>query len=1001
MHKLLLIFNLVGFYTLVCFGQTIDATIAQVYLDSAKILMEHGKYDKALLLNKKSLEKCEKQFGTKHLLTARAYNDIAYVYHEQGEYDKPMTYLEKALAIRISQLKKGHPDIIETYNNIALIHRRRSDYVTSFNVLKNVLKKYERPDYPHPNIAETYSILGFNYRHIGHYAKSIECHQKELKIKISTLGQEHFLIGETYNSLGEGYSFQGDYAKAIEFHQKALKIYVAAFGKNHPRVSNPYYYLGIQHSHLKNYHKSIKYLKKALGIRVQTLGKKHSFTLRSYYSLGMEYFRQKNYKEAIDYLQKVVNFGHQTLGTAHPYIANAYSSLGMIYWTQGNNTLAIQYHQKALTIRFAKFKGKHHTIVNSYHDLGLIFLDQQDTLLAFDYFKKAINAAGFDWKKQSIKNLQFNPTVLATLEQLAVLKAYDTIYTLPKQEEIIYFLYQISDHFNQGIQENVSRFAFKQQNYPLYERSLQLAQTWSPRNIKQEFFFAEKSKATVLLSEIRQLHADSYRQLPNDLQHKDRQLKLEITQYEKQKFELKQKDKPRKDSLMGVYESEIFKLKREHEVLVKVLKEEYPAYYNLKYNNTVATVEEIQDLLSPEQALIEYFVGDSIIFIFVITPADYTVTKIPKNFPLEKWIQEFRESIFVPFLDIKLPIAQKDSLHQQYMETAYQLHQRLIASISIKLPKQLIIIPDGVLGYLPFDALLTESINETKHIRDYPYLLRNHYISYNYSATLFKEIKEKEHRKPTTGFLAFAPSFEGTAQDFVAARSVEEIRNGFSPLKYTVKEVEQIQNILGGDIYMGKSATEATFRTLADQYQIVHLSTHGKANDKNGDYSYLAFAAVQDSIEVEKLYVRDLYGLELNADMVVLSACETGLGELQRGEGIIGLTRGFTFAGAKSIMTSLWGVNDKSTQQIMTYFYENLKVKHSKDEALQLAKLEYLENTERPNPFFWAAFVPIGDMSPLELSSSKDFYLWLIGILMVTLIVCIFYKKRPSTIHFL
>ena len=176
-------------------------------------------------------------------------------------------------------------------------------------------------------------------------------------------------------------------------------------------------------------------------------------------------------------------------------------------------------------------------------------------------------------------------------------------------------------------------------------------------------------------------------------------------------------------------------------------------------------------------------------------------------------------------------------------------------------------------------------------------------------------------------------------------------------------------------------------------YSVIHLSTHGKADDRVGDYSFLAFTEIPDSLENEYLYVRDLYNLRLNADMVVLSACETGIGELQRGEGILSLARGFTYAGAKSIINSLWSVNDQSTKFLMERFYTYLLEGLDKDAALRQAKLDYLASGENADPYFWAAFVPVGDMSPVELKDKNINWLWGLGGISLVAILLVWLRR--------
>ncbi|MBL7814566.1 MAG: CHAT domain-containing protein, partial [Saprospiraceae bacterium] len=299
-----------------------------------------------------------------------------------------------------------------------------------------------------------------------------------------------------------------------------------------------------------------------------------------------------------------------------------------------------------------------------------------------------------------------------------------------------------------------------------------------------------------------------------------------------------------------------------------------------------------------------------------------------------------------------------------------QLQQKLIAPLSNLLTREVVIVPDGVLGYVPFDVLLTEQPKDALKFEKHSYLGKKHIISYNYSATLWQEMRDKKHKtEPKKNFIGFAPYFNGDTTLLSSLFSHDlAMRKGLDSLKYTGEEVFKAQKLMRGESMMDKKATKETFEKIAGDYRIVHLATHGKANDKIGDYCFLAFTEKKDSVQNELLYVRDIYNLSLNADLVVLSACETGIGELKRGEGIVSLARAFTYAGTKSMVTTLWDVNDKSTMYIMEGFYRQLRKGQPKDKALWQSKIDYFTRAkgELAHPYFWAAFIPIGDMQPIR-----------------------------------
>ena len=181
---------------------------------------------------------------------------------------------------------------------------------------------------------------------------------------------------------------------------------------------------------------------------------------------------------------------------------------------------------------------------------------------------------------------------------------------------------------------------------------------------------------------------------------------------------------------------------------------------------------------------------------------------------------------------------------------------------------------------------------------------------------------------------------------------------------------------MGGDAWLGSDASESNFKKQAGQYAIIHLASHAMVDDGHPQYSKILFAADPDSLEDGALEVSELFNLSLPAELVVLSACETGIGRLQKGEGIVSLARGMAYAGAKSVVTTLWPVNDAATSDIMQNFYESLNQKNSKSEALRLAKLAYIESGDHlsAQPFYWAAFIPIGDMRPLP--SKNHHWIW-------------------------
>ena len=502
------------------------------------------------------------------------------------------------------------------------------------------------------------------------------------------------------------------------------------------------------------------------------------------------------------------------------------------------------------------------------------------------------------------------------------------------------------------------------------------------------FDYAEFGKASLLLATFIEQRAIRVAGVPQEVLEKESQLKIQLSFFEKQIA-----TKVDNIDFSNITETKYLLDSLKSKLAEFKLSIEYSPYYRLKYDLSTASLPYVQDtLLQPNQTLLEYFVGDSSIFIFTVAKGKYDVMEVKKDFPLEDWVKQLQHGLY-GYYGLKKS-ERTDKVYEQtvleYADIAPKLYEKLIAPVKDKLTGELIIIPDGVLGYVPFEALLlTAPPGQVTNFATYPFLVKDHRVSYCYSATLLREMKDKKHKQPPTkSLVAFAPFYEGSYATADSSVSIEfdTLDNGqdtvlitdvvtrkeYTKLEASGEETATAAKLWKGDYYLNADATEQRFNEVAGDYRIVHLSTHGIADARVGDYSYLAFAEVKDSIENELLYVRDLYNLQLNADLVVLSACETAQGELQRGEGIISLARAFAYAGAKSIVTTLWVVDDAASKDLMKEFYLQLRKgkakKNTKDAALQAAKLKLVDGKDavRKHPFFWAGFIAVGDMSAIK-----------------------------------
>lgn len=359
--------------------------------------------------------------------------------------------------------------------------------------------------------------------------------------------------------------------------------------------------------------------------------------------------------------------------------------------------------------------------------------------------------------------------------------------------------------------------------------------------------------------------------------------------------------------------------------------------------------EEIQQKILPGQAIVDYFYNDSILYGFVVTRENIDLLQTPLDENFHPGIQRYLR-------DIK-------TAHPNLNRSARELHAMLLEPLNshISEKEHLIVIPFKELISIPFEALKDEQGD---------FLIASHAVSYNFSAGL-----KGTQSVPPGQIIAYAPSYAGEPLPEVATRNIlftdysqDELefidtkRGVISPLPYALKEIQSIANIFPDNTHLVKSdqATKKHFSTYAVDYPVIHIAGHGYSSSRDAHFSGVFFSTVEaQSLDDSYLFLSDLAKLRFNADLVVLSACQTGTGIIEGFEGAIALPRAFYARGATNVLASQWKVNDKNTKQFMQSFYRFLSQGNSYSIALQKAKLQSVE--AGMFPMDWASFVLIGE----------------------------------------
>ncbi len=818
-------------------------------------------------------------------------------------------------------------------------------------------------------------LIGSTYNQNGRYSDAIRSLEKALNIANIHFGDKSHHTSAVLSELGHAYLYAGLFDKAVSSLEKSLVIQQHESPPDQHGIARNCMALGSHRKTLRKYDEALAYFKQALDIWMKIYGDTHGNIAYCYTEISQVYILLNDHAKALDYLLRADEIMKKNGDDQHPDYGYVCNDLGKAYFAEGNYPEAIRWQQKSLAL-FRSASKTENTLIATV----LLYLGRAQ--LANGEYRAAIES--FQADKNILTNLFASDYPGLYYTDAAIANAYRKWYWVKGADSLLEKSrahYRLAEKgIGRAIREEASSDAQKKvlaEAIPVFEKAIGLEllfykKNQNPAALETAWQLSEAMHGFLLLATTQEAQARNFAGIPHTELSRDSMLRVEITALEKKRKRLLETGIQLTNSLVLAQNEQIFEKKKSHEQLRISFEKNYPDYFRLKYDLRSSSLAETEQMLSTQQTLLEYFTGDSSIFVFVVQNKGSRVLEMPRDFPLNDWIQHFRGGISGYHAASKKTQGLYEETVRQFAGTAQQLYQKLLAPIAESLTSEIIVVPGDGFANLPFEALLSDTPKDLSNFNTYPFLLRKHTIQYAYSATMLHQMVERQHPQPPKGdLMAFAPFYEeDTARLAMLLQRGEVTWMGFSPLPFSGEEVFRAKKRWAhtSELRIGKDATKQAFQELAARYKILHLATHGKANHRAGEFSFLAFASKDENIENGLLSVGELYNLRLNADLVILSACETGIGEQQRGEGVLSLARAFAFAGAKSIVASLWSVNDKSTMQIMDHFYAGIKSGMPKNTALAVAKRQYLEeHPGRPaHPFFWAGFVGVGDISPIK-----------------------------------
>jgi CHAT domain-containing protein/Tfp pilus assembly protein PilF len=974
-----------------------DSTYQETLLGNmSAMFVDKGNFKSGVEYGRKALQMAEAR-GDSQAVASHCWNTGA-GYANQADYPAALSYFERALAV---QKQSGNSlDVGRLLGNMGNVYKEMGDIPRAIAAYTHMMEIAR--EISHKPLEEfALGSLGYAYSGWSEYSKANDYFQQALVLAEETGNTDG--QGTYVGNIGVVYKKWGNFTRALEKLNQALII--------HERVDNPKgvirHYINMANIYeiRGDYLQALDYEKKALELS-QKIGTKN-YTAIALGNIGVFYDKIGDQDEALKYLQQALQI-NQEIGFKEGEIAD-FANMGSAYKAMGEDSRAEEVYRKSLAA--ARDIGEQEGEATALSAIGDIHRRKKEYVTALNYYDQALVLAAKIGQKNQKGRLYLNMgnlhlekgdiVIAASLFSKALeigktMDAFDLVYeslgamaaVAEKQKDYEGAI----RHYDQAIEKIESvrerlridsyKTKFMESKISIYESVITLLLRLGKFDDAYEYL--QRFRARSFLDILSPERIDFTAGITPERFQRNRFYEQKLREmYERLASAYSKSEDKRDGALIAAFEDSLKWIRDEHEKLLDEIRLHHPNWANMTGITQPLSLQEIQQkVLLPGTSLVEYFVGPELAAAWVIDSNGFHCEVLPvKREKLEEMVMQLRR----PFRDVKEGRIRNLADVAFDLRTAQQLYEQVFLPLEKHLGTntQLLIVPDGILHYLPFEALVT-SIEKKRHdpavlfsrYENARYLVEKYAIAYVPSASIpVLARNDAEARQITSGqLLAFGNPDFGRFKEIVPGEEGKHSTVVSMSLKASkglifallsdrdVREVSQIMQ--PATLYTDKEATEKHFKEKAGEFPNIYLSTHAIADERQPMYSMIAFAQDSGSAEDGFLHTFEIFNLHLKADLVTLSACETGLGKLSRGEGLIGLTRAFMYAGTPSVVVSLWSV-DESTAVLMKSFYQNLKKGMSKAEALRQAKLKLIRTNEGgmsfAHPFFWAPFVLVGE----------------------------------------
>jgi CHAT domain-containing protein/Tfp pilus assembly protein PilF len=920
----------------------------------ANLYAEQGLYGQAEPIYERALSIRETALGKNHPDVAQSLHNLATLYHSQGLYDRAGPLYERALSIRETALGKNHPDVAQSLHNLAVLYHAQGLYSRAEPLYERTLAIEEAAlGKNHPIVATVLHNIATFFKDQGQYGRAESLHQRALAIREATLGKDHPDVAQTLNNLATLYYAQGLYERAEPLYARALAIWEAALGKDHPDVATSIHNLALLYESQGLLDKAQPLQERALAIREKALGQEHPEVAYSLHNLATLYADLGLYERAEPLLFRALAIREKVLGKNHPTVAESLNGIAVFYTKQGLYGRAEPLYRRALAIGEASLGKSHPDVTRVLNNFALLQLARNRLDAAVPLLTRA-----FALSEQRLRQeaLDFSEARLASFLQF-----------LRTDEERLYAL--LHEHPGNA---HVKRLA------------LGAALLRKGRSVEET---AGISRAV-------------YRSLGTEEHDTFERLRGLRTQLASLSFQGPGTSRP------PDYQQQLKELTEQGDALeASLAKRSAPLRALAALPSPSDIVGRVAAALPKDGALIEFITYEyrplvpkpgtpeaqppsqlRSVALVLMPDATLRTRDLGAAGPIDSAASRLRDAL-----------ANRDAAYQAHAQTLYQLAFQPLLPLLGK-TRRLFVSPDGQLALVPFAALHDG----------------HHFLADTFDVTYLTSGKDllprPQETAPKASVVVLAdPDFSAplaapTLQEAPAQRAWAAV-----PLPGTLQEAQAIQRLIPeAQLFLGAKATKEQLLRLPTP-GILHLATHGfflddaPASPHSRAVSHFgalsddlpearppdpllrsgllfagaqaldrpSFSPLQPRVDSALVTALELAGLDLwGTQLVVLSACDTGRGDVKLGQGVYGMRRAFIVAGAETVVMSLWQVKDDSTAQLMETYYGNLLAGQGRAAALRKAMLSL--RATRPHPHYWAPFIALGQDTPLrELGTAR------------------------------